>query len=494
MRVLVFILLLFFACSTNVTHFRSPASTTNTCYSLAQLISEQITAPRHFLDSSVELEIGLFSSEHTMPILTTTDGTIGPLLGNNPAPQWLQDLAGNRPVTNIPWDELRFPDKLQLIQFYSDHRGVEFFTDRQIHGLKVRDLLELNFSQETSFLGKTYPPGRHMVDVSRVFGKVEYQGPDDLKRLRDIELHFRYNSSAGEVALDALKFLDAVRINKPGLHVHIVAKVPFERLHQDATVEAMRLGEFFRRSNLAAEFIDLVHHKMNISSIKDANIVYFDSMNDQLLSGVTQYFLDLGAGIERKIGDDFKMSWIGMHGLDKYDQPGLWGLQVRSLPEGGDPVMAKKLLDGLQERMTGDYGVSGELMGLWFEHNRRPSQVANAIGELWYNRPWEEMLNSIPDELKRIVDDDLINKLQQAYPRHYEVKMLLHNWSNDPLLFNNPSLKRKIIEQQVKALKQFQGLPFNESWHIHSLMRETVAGFVEQSGLYDLALKAVGVR
>lgn len=91
--------------------------------------------------------------------------------------------------------------KASLLNYVSRNRNIDFFDDRQFHGLRIRPVLSMYFDKPTEFFGKQYLEGLYEVDVSHVLGgPVEYRGPLDVRRdASGIEFHFRgpYIENAG---------------------------------------------------------------------------------------------------------------------------------------------------------------------------------------------------------------------------------------------------------------------------------------------------------
>jgi hypothetical protein len=65
-----------------------------------------------------------------------------------------------------------------------------------------------------------------------------------------------------------------------------------------------------------------------------------------------------------------------------------------------------------------------------------------------------------------------------------ELKMLLHDWSNDPLLFNKPKLINHIRKEQLKALETLNS-------GVASPQR-TIRDFLIQSGIYGIFTRSLG--
>jgi hypothetical protein len=66
----------------------------------------------------------------------------------------------------------------------------------------------------------------------------------------------------------------------------------------------------------------------------------------------------------------------------------------------------------------------------------------------------------------------------------HDLKMLIHDWSRDPLFFEDASLQRRIVDEQVKALT---AITSGES------IATVMPRFLRDSGLYRRVLASVGL-
>jgi len=74
---------------------------------------------------------------------------------------------------------------------------------------------------------------------------------------------------------------------------------------------------------------------------------------------------------------------------------------------------------------------------------------------------------------------------------HQALKMLFHDWSNNPLFFENKKAQEKILKWQLKAIDNMVSIKpsKNELMKIPSIMSD----FLIESGLYDEVMKTLGM-
>ena len=226
------------------------------------------------------------------------------------------------------------------------------------------------------------------------------------------------------------------------------------------------------------------------------------------MSNVTQYFHDIGSRrVNSPIGDNYKIGWVGFRGSDKYDEPGLYGLEYRSISAYVNETNYQENLDRIQQSMMkDDYGIPKERIRRWLAQKKNKDAVSSAVASVWYNQDWADVLAGAAPEVKKALDPDsskLIEKMSfgiyGALRRGWiksplakrltnennrtELKMLVHDWSNDPLVFEDETFQKRIIAHQVRALARFQ-----EGETINVL----VSDFLVDSGLYAAVSNSIG--
>ncbi len=448
----------------------------------------ELARPKH--DSAVELELD--TVPEVMGLITTVNGKVSGLFGGKPVPKWFKTWAkGKYPkyknAGDIPWEQVPLQEQSDLINTASDSRGKDFHEDRLIHGLTTRDTAILVFDEPTVFLGKTYPKGRHEIDISKFLAKkVEYRGPDDVKAIGGVELHFRGPEASGDLSRDARTLQWGLGLDPTGQHLHMVTRLPVKALKARPELEAAKLGDFVRRANLAAEMVDIVHDGGGIAPRQNEDAIYFGSFSAEDLHGVTNYFLDVAHGENPAISDQYKMGWVGMRGSDKYDQPGLWGLEYRAIHRESRMATHRPVLNGLQFTMAQpELGFSADRFEAWFNGASRENP-AERVSSAWYNQSWYDLfLEPRTPEARKALQKIGGDEFQALAEHAGELKMLLFDWSKDPLFFDQPAKLKSIAKLQARGLVRL-----SRGEAPSSVMRD----FLLDSGIYQDTLLSIGVR
>lgn len=403
-------------------------------------------------DSAVELEIKFDSN--SIHLFTTEDGTLRPLFsGGIQPPLWLARYrvrAGKTMDADIPWDMLSPESKIKLIREISAQRDPSsFWDDRRIPGLKT--LPELGLNQF-----------------------VEFVSPLDIRHLNGIELHYRGPESASIAAQNALFILKKKGIHDPNRHIHMTAPVRLFSTQTEAEREAAKKVNFFARAELFAQLEAVMHRKIPVTESLIAGIVriFGPLHSDQFARTYLKWRSGLIKG-QVDLGNSFR-GFFGMRGTDKYDQPGLWGMEYRA---AGRPKSVKEeirlgeLLDGVQTTMLDpNYGLDEGRIDQWLAKIAEKPEVSALISdrdskaksielsiydyniEVWKkNGGWTHSSPVIAELLSR---PELISKILKAGEKNYLVYALVHDWSFDPLFFDKPEILNRIVAAQKKALSR----------------------------------------
>lgn len=457
-------------------------------------------ALRKTFDSSVELEMPM--SALVIRLLTTTDGTVAPLLRDAPPPAWLEAMLNpGRSAKEIPWDDLSDDEKWWLLRHQAEHRTATFEQDRRIHGIKVREKLKLGFDQPTDFLGKVYPKGTHEIDVSAVLGKVEYMDPLGMKEVSGVELHFRDNFAAGKVSQDASEFQRgfqrAAGYTDPPAgpqHEHIVGRLPKRYLRAQPTLGALQMGELFRRTNLLFEVLSNLQ-KISMVSVKEGGFVYFDSLKAPVLEGATNYFYIVGKGVDHAINDDYKMALVGMRGSDKFDQPNLWGQEVRAIggKVAGTDFMVEAL-NAVQKKMdVPEPAVDAGQMQRWYDkmtaRRKRLPSPGTLLASAWHDRGGNarDIITAMPRSLRALATPKVAEILETSKLRA-QLSILFFDWSKDPLFFEAPEKLTRIRNAQAAALEAL-----DRRGTLDVLVKDISRTFLRDSGIAEEIFRDFGL-
>jgi len=448
-----------------------------------------LITPEH--DTSVELEV--HNTEVILSLLTTTDGTLAPLLPPKPTlsvfgfglPPGLEASFRGWSYDKLaaePWDNLSKEQKRMFLLWVTAKKKTPFFEDRTVPGIRIKDKVTLHFKEPTRFLNREYAAGDHEVDISKIFRKVEYGSPSQNPNF--LELHFRTNQPAGVVSNSAWTFLTAIRDQKTHQHVHVVSPLKISRLQEEGQIRSVMMTDFYRRANLVLEMMTIIEDKHHgISARQEKDVLFWDNLSPERLEKVFRHLETSRLnGRQPPLKSQAKMAYVGFRGADTYDNPELFGFEVRGISEYANPEYIKKFLDTIQWAMTQDhFGIPKEEMEKWLKLQKGP--VVTRLVDTWYNQPWEKLrANGFGQRFEEI---------EPYFRTHFydleqirELNMVLHNWSNDPLLFDKPKLIDRIRKEQIKALERLD----KGSDSPQRIMQE----FLIRSGIYGIFTRSLG--
>jgi hypothetical protein len=449
-------------------------------------------------DAAIELEMDM--SDEVLALLTTRDGTVGSLLKRRESlPEWFvaemkRARLMEKDFNRVSWDSLDPVTQKKLLKSILKARDQDFGENRRIHGLQVRKKVTLRFGEPTLFMGREYVAGDHEIALDGLLlPYVEARGSKSMRDGSGVELHARNSSGAGNLSVDARTLQKGIGIPVTHQHGHVVARRSVGAIPEDPKLEAAIKGDYVRRANLVAEMLAIVEDGKRIW-----NKEVFGSFGVDEIEEITQALEGAALGDASDVGDMFKLGAVAVYFKGKYDVPGVWGLEVRRIGRTSDPKTSQALLDAIQYGLTqGEYGLSAKQINRWLGSARgdAPAKVAKA----WYNQPLDALLDSAPKRIasvmkkrKAVKPQELLGSLAND---HNEVKMLLFDWRNDPVVSLDPVLAERILPQQERAIARMLDLKFPMSKRaerkaINAIMRD----FLVDSGLYDAHLGAMGMQ
>lgn len=457
--------------------------------------------------ASVELELSMLP---ILDILTTTDGKVATLLQETSIPEelsaWMND-NNKDDINDVYWDELSRDMKMLLLQHISAPRKGMFFDDRKIPNIKVKERISLKVKKGTKFSDSRLKPGWNKdVDVSQNLSKyaVEYRGPNDVENATGVELHFREKQPAGQVHEDAWTLLDGLHVDRNHQHIHIVAPIPYKDFKKYKEYQAVLMSDFVRRANLLSEMLNVLLG-YPVSNVEEEDksqgyiITYFGSMSFDMLKGIADYFLTISDLNSKNqidkipaIRDKFKMGWVGFRGRDKYDGPiDLWGIEYRDISPMKHTNNSKNILNSLQWMMNKNkFGITAAQMKKWDQHTTNGDDLSMRIANTWYNQEMNTLLGFIPNHAGAAFPGGM-NEAEVAFIKklaehNTEIKMLLFNWDNDPLFFDNEKKKDEIKKAQSVAIASLLNMPV-----VQEFMQSVDAGdlTLDEENINDLVKK-----
>jgi hypothetical protein len=426
-------------------------------------------------DTAVENEAK--TSWGVMAALTTEDGTVGPILreGGKAEPAFLKDLAHGRPTQSIAFDELSPPQKLELLQ--SQSKGRDFFSERRIPGVIFRDGVAVSGGLQK---------------------KVEYMGPTNVDTVNGIEFHVRQPGQASQSLQTAMAAANKLKVNVVSRHQHIPARIPASIMRgnfpasimKGDDVDRFRLVDFYRRTNTTAELKSLLDG-YRLSPVEQGDVTYFDFLQSSGLIQMNEHLSDVAANRRSWIEhDDLKMAAVGFRTGEMYGDPKMFGFEIRTISPARTEewgTFANAVQKGV---LTGSYGLPRSSVAEWHAANVSGGiQGQNAaLEKLHYNRPIVYLLADAPAALKPSLTPEVTERLKANAPKFYGLKMLVHDWSRDPVLAGKPALQAHVVAAQQKGLAALGGASVDEN-RMHAIVKT----FAAESGLYEAFATSMGM-
>ncbi len=476
--------------------------------SRASFVCAGIHSPQTFSDSSVELELPL--NEKTIRFVTTTDGTLGALFKSNldipfSVRRYLLKIKFKESPMSYPFESL--PDDLKVIAAQAGirsqklHFGESAGDHRKIPGLQVK---------------KSYQESEQMM------AGIDMAAPATALDGKLIEFHVRAAKKPGEVALQAARLERKMGFTPGPMHMHVVFKGMIEWLKQNPTLNSWRFVEYWRRLNLTMEMRDVVERGVavidNVGDFQGREYVSFGPLRFEETQNAFRYVRAVGRAMSSassknslskiKLGSESKMGWVGFWGHDKYDAPNLFGFEMRFL-EGSDlPANLVEFLNSIHGKVENkQFGLSPDELQAWMERanyeanhhlvsytaqvllkraDRFPKDLSEDYLKLLSpHRSYEDLFEGAPEAMKHILRGLAPEQAQAAFEKRGRLRYLLHDWSMDPVLYNQPELLTQIRNAQLHALRQ---------WAQGKDEKSVVQEFLIESGLYQAFADSVGFR
>jgi hypothetical protein len=420
-------------------------------------------------DTAVETEARMTNG--VLAALTTEDGTIGPILreGGRPGPEFLEGLARGRPIASIPLDELSPAQKYQLLKSQSE--GRDFFVDRRIPGVIFRNGVGVSGGLQK---------------------KVEYLGPASVDKVTGIEYHVREPGPASHTLKDAMIARRELGTEALSRHQHVPAKIPASILKGD-DVDRFRLVDFYRRTNVTAELKAILEGRSIRPNI-NGDIIYFDFLKGDGLADMNTHFSDIATtGHSGLDSEDLKMGAVGFRTGDTYGDPRMFGFEIRSInPKRTEQwgTFANAVQKGV---LTGSYGIPRAAAGEWHERHvgsgpRTLDRQNEVLARLHYNRGVDNLLADAHATLRPLLTPQVTHVLDEYGEKNYGVKMLVHDWSDDPALGGDTAAQAQVLAAQQHALRALGAGPVDAQG-----LKSVIHTFVSDSGLYKAFGRSIGM-
>ena len=450
--------------------------------------------------NAVELEIP--TTNKALSLMHTSDGTVGPVLNWSRPPEWLAARAESEGIDprKYPWSKLSETERLEILQ--EGARSVTFYQSRSLPGIHMVDEIPVTLTKGAPFQNQELPAGTHNVNVKDNWGAVEYIGPEEVENVKGLELHYRDKQSAGKTSRDAWTLIARSEIakEKPHQHVHIVRKIS-DLLPPGSTVlAAAKVADFKRRIEvfLHMQAVLLGYPVSHIEKVIDhMSVDFWGPMTETQMKKMTGWLESLVNGESSRVQSRaaFKISYVGLRGPKTYKstEP-LLGLEVRAIypPERAGFKYEREVEEMLNAIETSyshpEFGLSRDRMKKWRAKNPRadlPSQMV----DIYYNK--EDLMayrGRMSEKTLEFMDSDvtLWLKVMQLSQKNQAFKMLIHNWSRDPLFFDSPRQIEKIARAQQAALKTLATASTEEPERV-------LRNFILDSGLFKSYANSIGL-
>ena len=187
------------------------------------------------------------------------------------------------------------------------------------------------------------------------------------------------------------------------------------------------------------------------------------------------------------------MGYVGMRGSDKYDSPGLWGLEYRSVSRKGNRNNYKKILDAIQNKMeSSGLGIDDTEIEDWLTEMNASSakEMTSLISQNYYRRKNISQSGYTNPKLNEILGDldrDTIRKLADLKDENLGIMMVFHNWDQDMLFYDKPDTLERIHKNQMRAAhKIVRLLKEKDETKRRSATVDTIQNFIKDSKIFEI--------
>jgi hypothetical protein len=268
------------------------------------------------------------------------------------------------------------------------------------------------------------------------------------------------------------------------LHAHIPFKIRVKQLKKRPMVESAKHADFYRRTELFSQFTSVMKISDDLKPVMEsATAISFSKMGDpHKLSNIWIKFFNKGMRPSAKL-DLFEKNYVGLRGEGIYDQPDLWGIEVRSLNRKYDDKKTRALLDGLETSgLREDFGLRPNQMEDWLGESveSSTSNIRELSSRLYpdYARTYTDTKHLSSAELK-VWKKLKFNNVDERW------KFIMHDWSKDLLFYNNPKVLEAIRVARIRAMRRH----LQEEKPI-----EIARAFLIESGIYRVFGESLGIK
>lgn len=390
----------------------------------------------------------------------------------------------------VKYNDLPHDLKKLVFDLVFDHNQADFFDDRTIPGFKIKDHQEFFWNHSTQFLGKNYASfQKHQVDIQKIIKNIqlEFVGPKHLPKFKGVEFHFRTGEmAAGDLYQEIIKLYEGKNIQSINIHGHLVAPIPVGAIKKEPYITSLKLVEYFRRLNIYDE-LKMIKLNASLSKQKLGGMISWGFHDMKILSGILDYLVKFAQANDDfsnipKIGSDFKISYIGFWGHDKYDciersqqedqgemiqkaQTPLFGFEYRTLMTF--PIMEQldphrpSLLNSIQKNLVIQQfpQISNEFIQKYYlKEKLGKNEIKRKVEKSTYHsqRFNPSVIEEFSDVIKAVNIE--IEKRQSGF----EFDLLTYDWSLDPLMKDNKAYLERLNQTQRNALGLIKEIYLND--------------------------------
>lgn len=455
-------------------------------------------------EQKTPVEIEVPASDELVATFKTTDGTTGPVLAKVAPPWFLRKLAKQHGTTpsKLPWELVGVPERRKLFVWVAKKRGVTFDEDRTIPGIVMPRHVLVNWESRE---GDLYRSG--VIPRAAEWGKVEFMSEKSmLGAVHKVELHLLARKPSGDVVQRAWDLIEKsyLGIAKPHFHAHILRPIAEVLPLGAKPVRIAQVMDFRRRAEMAAQMLCVFENKP--VRLREANGVYlWGPMNVERMHDLAEWLTRIAKGSkftdkEQQLYKSlFKRGLIGLRGPATYegDVPML-GLEPRGILNPLRPERTpnyeenmRQFLNGLQGAYEDDnFGMAPEHFQKWFEANSLDLSIPLRMTRNYHVRSQFGLYEAAAPELRALLfnNDDAWWRFAELLKDDESYKLLLHNWTDDPLFFDQPELLEKIHQAQIKAMKSALRSTTPQG------AKRALKDFLLESEVFERFLGSVGVE
>ncbi|SMF18279.1 hypothetical protein [Pseudobacteriovorax antillogorgiicola] len=293
------------------------------------------------------IEIEVLRRAKLTNLIAPSNGLLSGLYPKENIPGFLLDRYGDKDtILQLPWVNLDLDEKNRILDDLSSR--VDFDKDRRLPGFVARRHFEIKARKDFVFLGVKYRKGRSYTLNLEGFLQdlVEYSSSSRVKGAIGIEFHFRSKLPFLEFRREIDIFFKSVvpsiegesKLVPDGIHLHIPAVLPmkyFARLRKQGysgEEAAVALTFYVQMAELCLIIDNARSYGIGLDTIPHklpSKPPMIDFLSKDKIEKTYHYFLDIYQGKEPKLRGTLKKNNVGVRSGDIYDQPSLWGLELR---------------------------------------------------------------------------------------------------------------------------------------------------------------------